>query len=364
MNRQDPGFGWAPVGAQGHGRGRGHRWGAGGVLAACSFGDQGLGWPVHERARSRLASSPPLTGPPGRLRPPATSLCSARSRRPARTRAGSRSAARTTRSTSSSRTASRTPTGPPRWPGSSFLEKKVDMVLTHLDAGDHQPLLRRACEKLGTAVPVHLWCPGSRGTAAWGGNPGKPTNHVQVLHGVLLRAQAVPRAASCRCGSGSTTTRWWPASIPTTADGSAVPRGVRAADQVVRVQRSWTAAPTQDGTTDYSSMISKFKSKHCELYSNAPLAAGLQHVLEAGRTAGLQAQAGHGGPRCCCSPADTAALGSLVNNVATDSWWSPYVPYKSLARRPERQGPRRTRSPRPTGQAVGCSRSAPATRCS
>ena len=28
-------------------------------------------------------------------------------------------------------------------------------------------------------------------------------------------------------------------------------------------------------------------------------------------------------------PADTQALGDLVNNIATDSWWGPYMPYKS-----------------------------------
>ena len=28
-------------------------------------------------------------------------------------------------------------------------------------------------------------------------------------------------------------------------------------------------------------------------------------------------------------PDDTKALGPLVNNIATDSWWGPYMPYKS-----------------------------------
>jgi branched-chain amino acid transport system substrate-binding protein len=28
-------------------------------------------------------------------------------------------------------------------------------------------------------------------------------------------------------------------------------------------------------------------------------------------------------------PADTVALGPLVNNIATDSWWGPYMPNKS-----------------------------------
>jgi branched-chain amino acid transport system substrate-binding protein len=28
-------------------------------------------------------------------------------------------------------------------------------------------------------------------------------------------------------------------------------------------------------------------------------------------------------------PADTKALGPLVNNIATDTWWGPYMPYAS-----------------------------------
>jgi branched-chain amino acid transport system substrate-binding protein len=28
-------------------------------------------------------------------------------------------------------------------------------------------------------------------------------------------------------------------------------------------------------------------------------------------------------------PADTDALGNLVNNIATDCWWGPFMPYKS-----------------------------------
>jgi branched-chain amino acid transport system substrate-binding protein len=28
-------------------------------------------------------------------------------------------------------------------------------------------------------------------------------------------------------------------------------------------------------------------------------------------------------------PADTVALGPLVSNVATDSWWGPYMPIQA-----------------------------------
>ena len=57
-------------------------------------------------------------------------------------------------------------------------------------------------------------------------------------------------------------------------------------------------------------------------------------------------------------PADTVALGALVNNIATDSWWGPYMPYTSSLTGQTRQGARR-RLHRPRPASSGCSRSAP-----
>ena len=83
-----------------------------------------------------------------------------------------------------------------------------------------------------------------------------------------------------------------------------------------------------DGTTDYSSMISKFKTAKVEIFINAPLPPGLQHVLEAGRPAGFKPKLATVA-KVLLFPADTEALGDLVNNIATDCWWGPFMPYKS-----------------------------------
>jgi branched-chain amino acid transport system substrate-binding protein len=83
-----------------------------------------------------------------------------------------------------------------------------------------------------------------------------------------------------------------------------------------------------DGTTDYSSMISKFKSKNCEIYSNAPLPPDFNTFWKQANQQGFKPKLATVA-KVLLFPADTVALGSLVNNIATDSWWGPYMPYKS-----------------------------------
>jgi branched-chain amino acid transport system substrate-binding protein len=84
----------------------------------------------------------------------------------------------------------------------------------------------------------------------------------------------------------------------------------------------------QDGTADYSSMISKFKGKHAELFSNAPLPPDFNAFWKQASQQGFKPKLATVA-KVLLFPADTAALGPLVNNVATDSWWGPYMPYKS-----------------------------------
>ena len=84
----------------------------------------------------------------------------------------------------------------------------------------------------------------------------------------------------------------------------------------------------QDGTTDFSSMISLFKNKHCELFSNAPLPPDFNTFWKQAAQQGFKPKLATVA-KVLLFPADTVALGNLVNNVATDSWWGPFMPYKS-----------------------------------
>jgi branched-chain amino acid transport system substrate-binding protein len=83
-----------------------------------------------------------------------------------------------------------------------------------------------------------------------------------------------------------------------------------------------------DGTTDFSSMISKFKNANCEIFSNAPLPPDFNTMWKQASQQGFKPKLATVA-KVLLFPADTAALGSLVNNIATDSWWGPYMPYKS-----------------------------------
>jgi branched-chain amino acid transport system substrate-binding protein len=83
-----------------------------------------------------------------------------------------------------------------------------------------------------------------------------------------------------------------------------------------------------DGTTDYTSMITLFKSKNCEIYSNCPLPPDFNTFWKQASQQGFKPKLATVA-KVLLFPADTGALGSLCNNIATDSWWGPYMPYHS-----------------------------------
>jgi branched-chain amino acid transport system substrate-binding protein len=83
-----------------------------------------------------------------------------------------------------------------------------------------------------------------------------------------------------------------------------------------------------DGTTDFTSMISKFKSENCDIYSNVPLPPDFNTFWKQASQQGYKPKLATVA-KVLLFPADTEALGDLVNNIATDCWWSPVMPYKS-----------------------------------
>jgi branched-chain amino acid transport system substrate-binding protein len=83
-----------------------------------------------------------------------------------------------------------------------------------------------------------------------------------------------------------------------------------------------------DGTTDYSGQISKFKSAGASLFTNAPIPPDFNTMWKQAATAGFKPKLATVA-KVLLFPADTVAIGDLVNNVATDAWWTPYHPYSS-----------------------------------
>jgi len=83
-----------------------------------------------------------------------------------------------------------------------------------------------------------------------------------------------------------------------------------------------------DGTTDFTSMISNFKTKHADIFINAPLPPDFNTFWKQAAQQGYKPKLATVA-KVLLFPADTDALGDLVNNIATDCWWGPFMPYKS-----------------------------------
>src|SRR5260370_16996578 len=75
-------------------------------------------------------------------------------------------------------------------------------------------------------------------------------------------------------------------------------------------------------------MISLFKRKHAEVFSNCPLPPDFNTFWKQAAQQGFKPKIATVA-KVLLFPADTAALGPLVNNIATDSWWGPYMPTAS-----------------------------------
>jgi branched-chain amino acid transport system substrate-binding protein len=79
-----------------------------------------------------------------------------------------------------------------------------------------------------------------------------------------------------------------------------------------------------DGTTDYIAMINKFKARNCEYFSNCPLPPDFNIFWKQANQLGWKPRLATVA-KVLLFPADTVALGPLVNDIATNSWWGPYL---------------------------------------
>ena len=86
--------------------------------------------------------------------------------------------------------------------------------------------------------------------------------------------------------------------------------------------------PYPDGTTDFTSMINTFKNADCQIFINAPLPPDFNVFWKQAAQQGFKPKLATVA-KVLLFPSDVTALGDLVNNIATDSWWGPYMPYTS-----------------------------------
>jgi branched-chain amino acid transport system substrate-binding protein len=184
-------------------------------------------------------------------------------------------------------------------------------------------------ETLGTPlicsnIPWESWY------ANLGGNPQKPTFKPKYTVMYFLGAEHLVETFIPmwnRIGKQDGNNHVVAAAFPNDADGKAFsavfPPIAKGAGYTIDL-----STPYADGLTNYTSMISAFKSAKADFFTNVPLppdfATMWKQSLQQGFKPKLATVA-----KVLLFPTDAYAMGSEVYNVATDSWWVPSLPWTS-----------------------------------
>jgi branched-chain amino acid transport system substrate-binding protein len=163
-----------------------------------------------------------------------------------------------------------------------------------------------------------------------GGNPQKPTLKPKYVVMYFLGAEHL---AECfipmwnRIGDKYGNDHIVAAAFPNDSDGNAFravfPPILKAAGYTIDMSTAYT-----DGLTNYTSMISQFKSAKADFFTNVPLppdfATMWKQSLQQDFRPKLATVA-----KVLLFPTDAYSMGSEVYNVATDTWWVPTLPWHS-----------------------------------
>lgn len=85
----------------------------------------------------------------------------------------------------------------------------------------------------------------------------------------------------------------------------------------------------QDGSSDYSTQVSKFRGDKADLFTCTPIPPDFQTFWKQAAQQGFRPKLATVA-KVMLFPSEAEALGQLTNNIATDFWWSPFHPYKSV----------------------------------
>jgi len=163
-----------------------------------------------------------------------------------------------------------------------------------------------------------------------GGNPEKPTLKPKHTIMYFLGAEHLALAFKPmwdRIGEKYGNNHKVAAAFPNDSDGNAF----RAVFPAVLTGSGYTldlSTAYPDGLTNYTSMISQFKSHGDDFFTNVPLppdfATMWTQALQQGFKPKLATVA-----KVLLFPTDAYAMGSKVYNIATDAWWVPELPWHS-----------------------------------
>ena len=200
----------------------------------------------------------------------------------------------------------------------------VDMILTTSTPETTTPVAV-ACEKLhtpclSTVVPWESWY------ATLGGDPRSPTTTFKYCS-VFFFGLKEFQGCFAPMWNRIQTDKVVACQYPSDADGDAFRNGfeplIKASGYTIVDGGAYT-----DGATDFTTMISTFKNKHAEVFSNCPLPPDFNTFWKQASQQGFKPKLATVA-KVLLFPADTVAIGPLVNNIATDSWWGPYMPNTS-----------------------------------
>ena len=163
-----------------------------------------------------------------------------------------------------------------------------------------------------------------------GGNPQKPTVKPKSTVMYFLGAEHLVQCFIPmwnRIGSKYGNNHKVAAAFPNDSDGNAFravfPGIAKSAGYTLDMSTAYT-----DGLTNYTSMISQFKSHGDDFFTNGPLppdfATMWTQSLQQGFKPKLATVA-----KVLLFPTDAYALGSKAYNIATDAWWVPSLPWHS-----------------------------------
>jgi branched-chain amino acid transport system substrate-binding protein len=173
-------------------------------------------------------------------------------------------------------------------------------------------------------------CPWESWYINLGGNPQKPTLKPKYSVLYFLGAEHLVECfipmwnrIHSKYGGNKTVA----AAFPNDSDGNAFravfPAIAKGAGYTLDLSSAYT-----DGTTNYSSIISQFKSSGASFFTNVPLppdfAVFWRQAIQQGFKPELATVA-----KVLLFPTDAYAMGPEVYNVATDAWWAPTLPWTS-----------------------------------
>jgi len=212
----------------------------------------------------------------------------------------------------------------------AILTDKVDMILTSSTPETVNPVATVA-EKLGTPtvcgnVPWQAWYSNLGGNPTPGQSTFKPTWCTVYFLGVNDLCNAfIPmwNRIHAQLGTDKVVGCMFPNDDDGNAFRAAWPIFAKAAGYTLIDPPAYT-----DGLTNYTSFISEFKADNCDFFTNVPLPPDFNVMWKQAAQQGYKPKLATVA-KVLLFPGDVKALGNLVNNIATDAWWFPGMPWTS-----------------------------------